>query len=260
MNILEALLLGAVQGFTEFLPVSSSGHLYLVETYLGFVPSLSLELWLHLGSLVAVVAYFWRDLWKLVLGTMKAFHKKVFTPEADFVSKLLAATLLTFPTAYATKKFVIDSELSLALVGWTLLVTAGLIVLSEYFRPEEERSFSWSVVVILGLIQGFSLLPGISRSGLTIALLLLLGVKRELAAKTSFFLSIPTIAGAGLYAYVDSSATTDMQLSVPIILAVATSALVAYMGIRWMMKLVEGKWIYFAPYCLVLGLLLVVLS
>lgn len=257
MIYFEAMLLGIVQGVTEFLPISSTGHVYLVETAMGLVPDVDLVLWLHLGSLLAVIGYFWRDLWQMIVGTLQMLQEGTSNEYGEYSMKLLLATVATAPTALVVREWFPYSQMSLSLVGVTLLVTAGLIYVAEYWQ-KQSRSLSWMVIILLGLIQGLAVLPGISRSGLTIAFLIWMGVSRQLAARTSFLLSIPTIMGAGLFSYFEQGERFT-SLGLFEITAVASSAAAAYLAIVWMMKWIEGKWIYFAYYCAALGLVVMFL-
>ena len=256
--LIGAILLGAVQGLTEFLPVSSTGHVFLFETYMGLVPDENLALWLHIGSLLAVIFYFRDDIWDLLIGLYHFVFERETTENGTYALKLLAATALTFPTAMITRELYPYSEVTLSMVGITLLITAGLIYIAEKYSGSE-RELSWNLVVILGLVQGLAVLPGISRSGLTIALLIYLGVNRQLSAKTSFLLSIPTIAGAAIFMYIDQ-AELFYRLGFFEVMSVVSSALFAYIAIVWMMSLIRGRWIYFAPYCATLGVSVLIIS
>lgn len=244
MEILPAVILGFIQGVTEFLPVSSSGHLWLLLEYWD-IRSLSLEVVLHAGSLVAVISFFWKDILRIV--------RDMFTREGDSLGwKLVVATALTAPIGILVHNF-FTGEMTTRLVGITLLVTAGLIVAAEWLRPQKVREFTWKIAIFLGLIQGLAVLPGISRSGLTIAFLILIGLPRKEAAKNSFLLAIPTILGALLFAVIDNKSDALIFSQVGTWVGFAVSAIAAVGAIAWMLKLIEGKWIWFAPYCALLG-------
>lgn len=253
MNLLETIFLGVLQGLTEFLPVSSSGHLFLAQTWLGFEPSLSLEIWFHVASLLAVIAVFWRRIVQIFRGFF------LRNADGDLGWKLIVATLFTMPVGFFMHKF-FDQELNLNLVGITLLATAGFIVLAEKGRSKcphptplpggEGTDFSWKLAILLGLVQGIAVLPGISRSGITIAFLILLGLNRKKSAEISFLLAIPTILGALVYSLSEKSADFfDLNIFIGLIATFIASIL----GMRWMIKLVEKRWIWFAPYCAGLG-------
>ncbi|MDH3324296.1 MAG: undecaprenyl-diphosphate phosphatase [Candidatus Peregrinibacteria bacterium] len=246
MNIFEHIFLGVLQGFTEFLPVSSSGHLYLAQKFLGFVPDLTLEIFFHAGSLVAVVVFFKEDVWRIFKSTcsLDCLKKK----DGVLGVKLLLATILTVPVALLLEsKF--ELVLNVKLVAAMLLITGIMILIAEKFRPKIEKDLTWGIVIALGLVQGIAALPGISRSGITIAFLILVGVNRRKAAEYSFILSIPTILGAVVFAFNDAS----FDFSIGKVLGFVICVLASLVAIKWMIKLVEKHWIWFAPYCFLLG-------
>ena len=248
MEIIHAVILGFVQGITEFLPVSSSGHLWLLLEYWN-IQSLSLEVVLHAGSLVAVIIFFWKDILQII--------RDMFTRGADSLGwKLVVATILTAPTGILVHNF-FTGEMTTRLVGITLLVTATLIIAAEFFRPQKMRVFTWKIAILLGLVQGLAVLPGISRSGLTIAFLILIGLPRKEAAKNSFLLAIPTIFGALLFASLDNASNVAIFSESVTWIGFIVSAIAAIGAIAWMLKLIEGKWIWFAPYCAFLGFILI---
>ena len=251
MLYVDAITLGLIQGVTEFLPISSTGHVFLLETWMDLVPSEELSLWLHLGSLSAVIGYFWKDLWRLLIGFLQMLQEKRANNHGVYLLKIMVATFCTLPTAWLTYTYYPYGEMSLFSVGVTLLITAGLIVVSEKMT-QAEQLLSWRVVIILGLVQGFSIVPGLSRAGLTIALLIWLGINRNLAATTSFLLSIPTILGAAFFVYLERG-ERFVDLGLFEIMAVVSSAVSAYLAIALMMRWIEGRWIYFAYYCAFLG-------
>ncbi len=247
MELFESALLGLVQGITEFLPVSSSGHLWLMLEFWG-MRSLSLEVVLHAGSLLAVIGFFWKDIVRI--------FKNMFRRGGDTLGwKLLFATLLTAPTGILVHNFFMQ-DMTVRIVGVTLLVTAGFILAAEWFRPKKERSFTWTLAALLGLVQGLAVLPGISRSGLTIAFLILVGLPRKQADENSFLLAIPTILGGLLFSLLDNQSDLVMFTQMSTWVGFFVSALAAVAAIAWMLKLVQGKWIWFAPYCALLGVLL----
>ncbi len=250
MTTPEAALLGAVQGLTEFLPVSSSGHLYLLESWLGHTPNLGFEVWVHAATFLAVVVYFWRDLLHLTRDFLGLTPDP--QPWLDRLGvKLLLATALTVGVALWLEPH-FEGWLTRQTVGYTLIITGLMIALAENAGPHRQvREFSYPIVVLLGLVQGLAVVPGISRSGLTIAFLILLGIGRVRAAELSFLLAIPTIAGAVVFALRDT-ATPDV-FSPPMLTAGLTAFVTGWLSIRWMMRLVQGKWLYFAPYCIGLG-------
>ncbi len=298
MNILQALALGILQGLTEFLPISSSGHLFLAEKWLGLTENLNLEILLHFGSLIAILIYYWIEIKDLAI---KFFTEKTQTFPPDkgargFVGKLILATILTAPGAILLRK-IWNPEMTFQLVGITLIITAGIILIAEKFRhrlaghsgisfvsppdkgklkgvdnkksllqkaeqkkisiPPDKGArgfFTWQTAALLGIIQSIAVLPGISRSGITVAFLILIGIKRQEALKISFFLAIPTILGAMLMAMHDAG--SGLVISVENFAGFFASIIVSLVSIKLMTKLVEKNWIWFAPYCAILGIVL----
>jgi undecaprenyl-diphosphatase len=244
MQILDGVIFGFVQGVTEFLPVSSSGHLFLLQMWKGMEPSITLEILLHVGTLIAVIGFFFPKICKIL--------REMFRRGGDSLGwKLLLATFLTAPTGILMHNF-FTGEITMRLVGITLLITAALIVLEEWLRPKKTREFTRKVTILLGLVQGLAVLPGISRSGLTIAFLILIGLPRKESAEISFILAIPTILGALVFSFGEADFST-LTSDAAVWIAFVVSAVAAVGAIAWMLKLIQGKWIWFAPYCALLG-------
>lgn len=256
MEMFDSLLLGTIQGLTEFLPISSSGHLYVTEILLGLVPDLHFELSLHVASLGAVLVLFRRRIWQIMRGLITTCGGACGHREQGILGwKLIVATVATVPVALLIEPFFAD-WLTVRTVGVTLILTGALIVLSEKYRPGRERPFSWPFAILLGLVQGLAPIPGISRSGLTIALMIWYGIERRRAAEISFLLAIPTILGALVFALWDDPLAMTMSPSSA--LACLASFVAAILAMGWMMKLVEKHWIWFAPYCVGAGVVVLV--
>ena len=164
--------------------------------------------------------------------------------------KLLLATLCTVPVALSIEPY-FENYLTLETIGFMLILTGILIVIAEYFCPKKKEEFAWWMAVLLGVFQGLAVIPGISRAGMTIALLVFLGLKRKSAAEISFLLAIPTIAGALVFAVQESGGAVfggaNYTLSFLITFFVSLGA------IKWMLNLIKGQWIWFSVYCLLLG-------
>ncbi|MCL4167083.1 UNVERIFIED_CONTAM: hypothetical protein GTU68_016099 [Idotea baltica] len=252
MNYLEAVVLGFVQGITEFFPISSTGHLFLSQVFLGLEPNLVLELWLHVATLFAIVVLFWKDIVKLVLGflSLLKFRVKGEPSEGVLALKLGTASVIT-AVLYLLFQSFFPEVYTVPLVAVTLLVTAFFILGAEEFRRKERKDFTWFMVVVLGLIQVLALMPGISRSGVTIACLVFLGSVRKEAARLSFLLGIPTILGALLFLVMSDDYT--FEFTGPFLFSGLIAFGAALLGMKWMMKLVEGKWKWFSLYCFLLG-------
>jgi len=250
MDFLNAIFLGVIQGITEFLPISSSGHLFLAEEFLGLVPDLHFEISLHVASLLAVLVVFRKDIWDILRGVGKTCS--ICEGDRDqgiFGWKLFVASLATVPVALLLEsqfEFFRTTEA----VAMTLIITGFLIMGSEVFRSKQERHFSWWIAILLGLFQGIAVLPGISRAGITISILIFLGVNRKHVAKISFLLAVPTILAALIFSVgQEGFAITPFQF-----VGCIASLIAAIFAMRWMMRLVRRHWIWFAPYCIIAGL------
>ncbi|MEG1548042.1 MAG: undecaprenyl-diphosphate phosphatase [Clostridia bacterium] len=251
MKLWIAILLGLVQGLCEFLPVSSSGHLVLLQNIFGIDEGmLFFDTMLHMGTLIAVVVVFYKQLWAMI---KKPFQKKV--------AMLLISTAVTAVLAFAFKDAIIQSYEG-ALLGFGFLATAVILLLSELLARGNktiEQMKPWQAAGI-GLMQGVAILPGISRSGSTIAGSRFFGLKKEEAAEFSFILSIPAILGSLVMQLPDviESGTAGIPW-----IAVAVGTLVAavsgYFAIRFMLELIKRKsLIGFAIYVAALGMLVLI--
>ena len=245
MTFFENIILGFIQGFTEFLPVSSSGHLWIFETLVfGQEANIALEAFLHFATLLAVIIFFRKKLWQLIANCFSSAGEK---PKKIFAWKLLLATTCTFPVALLLKPFV-EFDLNQNIVAATLFLTGIFILISEYCSPKKQKYFSWNIAIVLGLIQGIAVIPGISRSGITIVFLLLAGIGRKRAVEISFLLSVPTILGAFVFLLPEINAA-GVQNFVPLQIA-GIVAFCAAIGAIWgMLRWVEKYWKYFSIWC-----------
>ena len=267
MEFHQALVLGVVQGLTEFLPVSSSGHLVIFQHLFGLrEPALAFDISVHIGTLVAVLLYFSRDLQDMVAALFRlpgqlAGGRKI----ADLVSTdpavrtALLIVVGSVPTAViglAFKEIAHQLFSSMTLVGLALVATAGLLWATRRRTGDGAGILEVTLVgaVIIGLVQGLAIVPGISRSGATIAAGLLMGFNRETAARFSFLLSIPAVAGAGLLGVKDLASPDAIPLAV-VAAGMAVSALVGYAALKFLVYIVRnGNLHRFAPYCALVGL------
>lgn len=254
--ILDALVLPLIQGLTEFLPVSSSGHIALVESFFGrsSQQNLQAEIWLHAGSLIALLLYFWRDIWTLIQDTFRQVFAHDKNNNGHLGLMILLATLFTVPTALLSKQVIGDLALGTDLIGITLIITAILIVVSDLWSTGTRMTLTPLLAVSLGIVQGLAVFPGISRSGLTVAFLLLLGFARMQALRISFLLALPTIAGAIVLSLTDAGVPDTTLL-----IGMLVSAFASWAGIVWMYHSISRHWVYFAPYCAIVGVLILVL-
>jgi len=204
---LQALVMGIVQGLTEFLPVSSSGHLILVPTLLGwndpFIDSLSFSVMLHMGTLVALLVYFWRDWLALVPAGLLALRDRSFEGDPNRrLAWLLVATVIPAAIIGALFNDFIETHVRQAgLVALLLVIGAAIMWLADRWgrRTRDMDDLSFPAAFGIGVAQAVALLPGVSRSGISISAGLFAGLTREAAARFSFLMAAPVIAGAGLF-------------------------------------------------------------
>ncbi|MBU4268134.1 MAG: undecaprenyl-diphosphate phosphatase [Acidobacteria bacterium] len=244
--ILKVVLLAIVQGFTEFFPISSSGHLVVLQKILNFTTlPLVYDLFLHLGTLLAVVIYFFKDLQPLVL---RCYEKENFR----MLLLLATASLPTAIIGFAFKDFFEALFEKTFYLGFCFIFTAAVLLASRYFRLKKVPIFP--AAFLIGIAQGIAIIPGISRSGITIAVALILGLGFEFSFRFSFLLSIPAILGAVLLEYdkIPWQGGHWPQL----LLAVLVSALAGFLALGLLKKImIKEKFHRFAIYLLVLAAL-----
>jgi len=266
-NIIIGTFIGIVQGLTEFLPVSSSAHLVFMHELTGFAPNLAFDTILHVGSLVAVVAYFWKDIVEII----KSFFSSLMDiPKGQFKKgikedqfKKLAWFILigTVPAGLAGvffKDFFESLFSDITAVAFFLLVTGFLLWGSERVSRRinikgDLKEMTVKNSLIMGTAQAFAIIPGISRSGATISSGLFLGMERELAARFSFLLSIPAILGAAIVQVKDISYGIDVNGGA-FVAGFIAAAISGYLAIKLMLKLIkERNLLIFAYYCWIVG-------
>lgn len=287
MTIWEAIVLGIVQGLTEFLPVSSSGHLAIFEHLLGvnMDGGMLFDVMLHLGTLTAIVLVFYKDIGKLIIegfrmirdvfGNARTFFqnqknaeetrysKIVHNNYRKFVLMIIVASVPTAIIGFLLRNLVTVTSATLLFPGLGLFITGILLLVVDFVEPGKKipkDTSLWSALVI-GACQGVAVLPGISRSGMTITAALLSGYNRKFAVKFSFIMSIPAILGAGILELkeaVGASNVTGSFLLCSFIGAIV-AGIVGYFCIKFMLRLVQKKKLrYFSYYCFVIGMVAIV--
>ncbi|MDZ7370819.1 MAG: undecaprenyl-diphosphate phosphatase [candidate division KSB1 bacterium] len=267
MNLLKAAVLGIVQGLTEFLPVSSSGHLVLAEHFLHFEGiGLEFEVFLHFGTLLAILTVFYQDILRLFAAFFALFGRQtrqnglaVFYRQNQDVRTLLYLIIASIPAGVIGVLYEDQIEQVFSdphLTSIMLLVTAGLLAATFFVKLGQNRLVLLNTFII-GLAQAAAILPGISRSGATISAGLLQKLDSDQAARFSFLLAVPAILGATLLKTVD---VIQAGLDGDALLVLTVGMVCAYISglaaIRSLLTIVRrGKLYYFAPYCLLLGLL-----
>jgi undecaprenyl-diphosphatase len=209
MTILQAIILGIVQGLTEFLPISSSGHLILVPWLFNWHfllenPGLNktFDVALHLGTFVAVLAYFWREVVRLIVAWFRSIGRRSLAePEAKLAWLLLVSTIPAALVGVALESFITDQLGRPWIIAVAMIVFAGFMYAVDHIAKLDRDlgSLGWGGAVLIGVAQALALIPGVSRSGVTMMAGLLLRFDRESAARYSFLLSIPVIGGAAAF-------------------------------------------------------------
>ncbi len=272
LDIISAIILGAVQGLSEFLPISSSGHLALIPHLLGVQTGLEFDTVLHIGTLVAIFSFFWKDIINLIKGFLlslidltEGFDKFKFelqkVPEKRFAWLIIIGTIPTGIMGILLKDLIETIFRGTIFIGFFLIITGLLLYYSERHSSGNitAKDMSFKQSVIIGICQGLAVLPGISRSGSTIASGLCLGLEREYAARYSFLLSVPAVIGAGLI-QVKDIATLDIPFMV-LLAGFISSVVFGYLAIKLLMKMIKGWSLdIFAYYCWIVGALTLILS
>lgn len=267
MNLLEAIFLGIIQGITEFLPISSDGHLVLLPALLKLPPpDLNLVSIAHQGTLLAVLVYFWRDLWQILLAVLDGLRQRqpLATADARLGWYILLGTIPAGVIGIVFKDFFegLYDRPVVAAVG--LFVTAIFLFVGERLLSGRKQLAEVSALdsLIIGIMQIPAILPGVSRSGGTIAAGLWRGLDRPTAARFSFLLGVPAIAGAGLLALVDFLQAGNLASQVPFLLTTfVTSAVVGYAAIHFLLTWVRQHSLHgFAIYCVTLGTLYLIVA
>ena len=250
MDWIQAFILGIVQGLTEFLPISSSGHLVLAQHLLGVeTPGVILEVILHMGTLAAILIYFYDDIGQLFQSAVKDQDNA-----RTYIMHLIIATI---PAVFAGLLFkdIIEATFTTSIVKWLLIVTGLVVGTTYFFQNRSRRELVVITAFCIGFSQIFALLPGISRSGVTISVALMMGVQHEKAAKFAFFMAIPVLFGAGLLQLFTVEAQVNLSL-LPLIIGFISSAVTGYLVINWLLAVISrGKFYLFSLYCFVVSLL-----
>lgn len=252
MNFLQAIILGIIQGLTEWLPVSSSGHLVIFQELLNMKASLAFDLAVHIGTLLVVFVYFWKDITRIVkaVGTWdfesEHFRLGIFIILASLVTGLFGWIFYDQVSAVFTSSLIVG----------ILLVFNGLFLI--YINKKEGwAKVGWLNSLIIGFGQAIAILPGISRSGATIGAALMSDVKRDEAFRFSFLLSIPAVIGANLYSF----RVSDFAFDVNVLAGILAAFLAGYIALLWLKSwLRKSRLKYFGYYCIIVGLLAVVFS
>ncbi|MBQ5719133.1 MAG: undecaprenyl-diphosphate phosphatase [Alistipes sp.] len=260
MTIIESIILGAVQGLTEFLPVSSSGHLQIAKALLGveIEENLAFDTTLHAATVLSTIVILWPEVKRLITG----LFSRHFNDEQAYILKI-ALSMIPIGVVGFTLKDYIDQMLSspyiLSIVGAMLLLTSLLLAFAYYARPRQKETISYRDAFIIGLAQAVAAMPGLSRSGSTIATGLLLGNKKEAMAHFSFLMVLAPILGEMLLNIVKGEVVFSSIGVVEMVAGFAAAFVVGCLACRFMIDIVKrGKLIWFAVYCAAAGVVSIV--
>nr|WP_289891271.1 undecaprenyl-diphosphate phosphatase [Virgibacillus pantothenticus] len=266
--ILKYLLLGLFQGFTEPIPISSSGHLVMLRDILNLqveLAGLSFEILVNFGSLIAVLVIFRKDLIRLTRNGLRYIFQRDRDSEAtadfQFILFLIIATIPTGVLGFLLEDYISEQLSKPIIVGYTLLITgAALWVIRNLHGKKNDGDLTIKDALIVGAAQAVSLIPGISRSGATIVAAMLVGMKRETAFRFSFLLYIPVSLGVTILGV--SDIVNDDKFSallIPYAIAFLASIIASYFALKWFANIMaKGNLKYFSFYCFIVGILAII--
>lgn len=263
MDWLQALILGIIQGLTEYLPVSSSGHLAIGQAFFGMdngEENLMFTVAVHVATVLSTLVVLWREIEWLFKGVIKC----EMNAETKYLLNIVVSMIPVGIVGLFFKDQVEEAFGSgLLLVGFCLLITASLLIFSYYSRPRKKEHISWKDALIIGIAQAVAVLPGVSRSGSTIATGIMLGNKKEQLAQFSFLMVIPPILGEALLDVLKAMKGEAVMGSIevlPLIVGFLAAFLSGCLACKMMINLVKrGKLIYFGVYCAILGSLVILM-
>ena len=263
MDWIQALILGIIQGLTEYLPVSSSGHLAIGQAFFGMddgEDNLMFTVAVHVATVLSTLVVLWREIAWLFKGVVKC----EMNAETKYLLNIVVSMIPVGIVGLFFKDQVEEAFGSgLMLVGFCLLITAALLIFSYYARPRQKEDISWKDALIIGIAQAVAVLPGVSRSGSTIATGIMLGNKKEKLAQFSFLMVIPPILGEALLDVLKAMKGEAVMGSIeliPLLVGFLAAFLSGCLACKLMINLVKrGKLIYFGIYCAILGSLVVLM-
>ena len=261
MDWLQALILGIIQGLTEYLPVSSSGHLAIGQALFGMndgEDNLAFTVAVHVATVMSTLVVLWSE----IAWILKGFFKFEMNDETRYVFNIIVSMIPVGIVGVFFKDTVEEIFGSgLLIVGCCLLITAALLTFSYYARPRQKENISWKDALVIGIAQAVAVLPGVSRSGSTIATGLMLGNKKESLAQFSFLMVIPPILGEALLDILKAAKGEEVMGNIealPLAVGFVAAFLSGCLACKWMISIVKrGKLIYFGVYCAIVGALLI---
>lgn len=255
MTVIESIILGAVQGLTEFLPVSSSGHLQIAKAIIGveIEENLVFDVTLHAATVLSTICILWPEVKRLIVGL---FSRK-FNEQQAYVLKIVLSMIPIGIVGFAFKDYLnamLESPYILTIVGCMLLLTAALLSFAYYARPRQKEQISYRDAFIIGLSQAVAAMPGLSRSGSTIATGIILGNNKGAVAQFSFLMVLVPILGEMFLNVVKGELVFGTIGTLPLVCGFITSFVVGCLACKFMINIVKrGKLIWFAIYCAAAG-------
>jgi undecaprenyl-diphosphatase len=259
MDLLQSIILGLIQGTTEWLPISSTGHLRVAEHFFGLSVPLLFDVLLHGGTLLVILIYFRGSIKNLLSGL---WHRDLHSGDGKLILPIIIGSIPTGIIAILAGDW-LDAYFSNLLWLGVWFIVSGVLLLATRFATERTDKISPTTALLVGVMQGLSIIPSASRSGFTIATMLLLGIKQEVAFKFSFLLSIPAIVGAlGLTLYQEQGALSVAGISyVEIAAALLVCVAISFLALKILEKSLAAKKFYlFSIYCFAIGVLMLALN
>jgi len=258
MNWYEALIFGLVQGLTEFLPVSSDGHLEIVKYIFGGIgESFLFSVAVHGATVLSIIVVFWKEIVKLLQGVFKFRMNE----ETIYALKIVVSMIPVAVVGFTMKDFVESLFTANMQITGSFLIVTALFLAFGHFVKKRNKEISFGGAFIMGIAQALAVLPGLSRSGSTISTGLVLGYKKEELARFSFLMVIVPIIGANVVELITAEKVGIDVVAFPLIIAFITAFVSGYAACRWMISIVKkGKLGWFALYCLILGLSLILFT
>lgn len=249
MELYEIIILSIVQGITEWLPISSSGHLVIFQEFFNMQVPIYFDILLHFATLIVIFLVFYKEIIKMLKAVINLDFK------SEYGKLFLLLIIGSIPIAIVGlvfKDFLLSLFTNVKVIGVGLLTTALLLISTKFVSGN--KKLSTFPAIIIGIAQSLAIIPGISRSGSTISTSLLLGIRKELAIKFSFLLSVPAIIGATILEYTPTAITKEA------LLGVLLTIIVGYIALKLTIRLVlNEKFHYFSIYCFILGILLLLI-
>ena len=259
--MLQSIILGAVQGLCEFLPVSSSGHLALFQIFMGFGENmLTFDILLHFATLLAVVLYFWRDIWQILADWFTGWTGNRRSGWS-YGWAIIIASFITAVIGLGLKSTAEKFSQNIILVGAGEIFTGIILILIPIMSSSRKNSSLLKIAVFVGIAQGIAVLPGVSRSGMSIAMGLFMGLGMSEAFRFSFLISIPAVLGATLLECVKFLKSGGaVFLPDGYIMAVIAAFVLGFASLVFMRRIVNVRnWAYFGVYCLIVGIAVILL-